>query len=283
MRLRIKAKLLLILLVTLSFSINAIGQGGGFINKDEATNQLKNGLRDGKWIQYLKIQKGREVETKSSNATLYRLTVYKTGKPNGMMRQYFMNGKLQSEIPFENGIQNGMSKTYYENGKIFVETPFSEGEIRGVRRIFSELGDTILLDTVTENREYGVIKTYYSLGKLKIECPFVNDQSDKLAKINFSAYGVIHAYHNEKFTSASSISGEVDGVLKMYNMNGKIQVESTFSHGMLNGNDKEYYDDGNLKTKRVYKDDELVGPEKNYDETGFEIKRNELPEPKGGH
>ena len=41
---------------------------------------------------------------------------YQNGKPHGVEKWYYENGKLMSEFPFENGEQHGANKGYYEMG-----------------------------------------------------------------------------------------------------------------------------------------------------------------------
>ena len=61
-------KYFLALILSLSFSLAVFAQAdSGFTNKAEATNQMVNGLKEGKWLQYFKTKDGLEVETKNKN------------------------------------------------------------------------------------------------------------------------------------------------------------------------------------------------------------------------
>jgi antitoxin component YwqK of YwqJK toxin-antitoxin module len=93
-------KTFLILFLSFSITVNAMGQilpSTGFTNKAEATNQKINGLKEGKWIEYFELKNGAKVETKNKNAPIYRLTVYRGGKPDGVVREYYKNGELCNE------------------------------------------------------------------------------------------------------------------------------------------------------------------------------------------
>ena len=52
-----------------------------FTNKTEAKNQMTNGLKEGKWLEYL--NEAGDFITDTNKATYYQLTVYKAGKPTG--------------------------------------------------------------------------------------------------------------------------------------------------------------------------------------------------------
>lgn len=206
-------KSFLILMLPLSFAIAAFGQAGsGFTNKAEATNQMENGLKEGKWVQYFKMEKGVEVETKSKHAPFYRLTVYKAGKPEGIMRDY------------------------YKGGKLFIESTYKNGD-RVERKMYNDDGDLMLADSMTDGEDCGVIKVYFKSGKLKIECPFKSDKSDTSAKICFEPYGALHILNGSgsgefKHPIGTSLNGKVNGVLKMYYANGMPDAEITYDNGV---------------------------------------------------
>ena len=116
-------KILLSFLFSFSFLISSFGQqtqtntlypDSGFTNKAEATNQLKHGLKDGKWFEYLDSNGNI---TSNKNTPYYSLTVYKDGKAYGIARSYYKTGTLQGELPYKNGEINGLYKGYYESGR----------------------------------------------------------------------------------------------------------------------------------------------------------------------
>jgi antitoxin component YwqK of YwqJK toxin-antitoxin module len=91
---------LTVVLLSFSLAAGAVGQiipSMGFTNKEEAKNLRVNGKKEGKWVEYFDLKKGVEIETKNKNAPIYRLTVYKAGKPNGIVREYYRNGELCNE------------------------------------------------------------------------------------------------------------------------------------------------------------------------------------------
>jgi antitoxin component YwqK of YwqJK toxin-antitoxin module len=157
----------LVLILSLYFTFTALGQqnppDSGFTNKGEATNQVVNGQKEGKWIEYVD-ENGNF--TRKENATSYELAVYKAGKLFGIVRCYYNNGMLESqatylngkmngihklylsgkiahEIPYKDGEIDGVAKYYYDSGKISAETPYSNGKINGTEKVYSESGTLV--------------------------------------------------------------------------------------------------------------------------------------------
>src|SRR5579872_2619509 len=107
-------------------SIMAFAQSGPqdtyFTNRAEAQNSIKDGLKEGKWVEYLAVSDKGTLVVDSSSATCYRLTIYRAGKPCGVVKEYSMNGILLSETPYVQGKRNGVSKEYSNrNGNLLYE------------------------------------------------------------------------------------------------------------------------------------------------------------------
>ncbi|HXB10459.1 MAG TPA: hypothetical protein VNZ45_00620 [Bacteroidia bacterium] len=148
-----RVKLCFILLVLSSSLFAQASPDSGFTNKAEAKNLKVNGKRDGKWIEYLKLEDEYEsVTTDTSKAKMYRLTIYNAGKATGLMRTYYKSGKLEADVFFIDGKQDGTAKGYYESGKLAFETPFDNG------------------------KRNGTFKGYYENGKIKMEAIYNNDK-----------------------------------------------------------------------------------------------------------
>lgn len=151
-------------LLYFGFSLGIHGQNNlldtCFSNKAEAKNLFVNGLKEGKWVEYFKIgDNGFEIATCMKKASISRFTIYNTGKPFGIVKEYYKNGKLKSE------------------------TPYIDGNIIGVQKKYSERGELIVENTVVDGKENGVIRIYYESGKLSMECPFTKDESNSEVKL----------------------------------------------------------------------------------------------------
>ncbi len=128
-------KLILILFLCAACS-NMSDQG--FTDKSEAKNEMVNGKKEGKWVEY--FDKIGFITYDTNKAVCYSLTIYKTGIPFGIVRKYWESGILQDETPFVNGKENGIQKSYYENGKLLSEVPYTNGNANGVSKLYYENG-----------------------------------------------------------------------------------------------------------------------------------------------
>ncbi len=159
MHLKNIVKPILILLLSFSFTLAALGQDlNGFANKSEAKNQVANGVKDGKWIEYYNMFKN--VTNDTAISIFYSLTIYKAGEPVGIRRFYYMNGQLEGIIPFKDGKEDGVAKEYYPDGKLEVKTPYKQGKIEGVRSWYYKSGQ-LKNETVYTNDIPGVSTDYY--------------------------------------------------------------------------------------------------------------------------
>lgn len=189
MKLNNRVKLFLILILLVSFMLPAIGQmDSGFTNKAEAKNQVVNGVKEGKWVENSPIYVG-----------YYTLTIYKAGKPLGIVRQYYPDGKLYLQSIYHNGKKNGLEKTYNESGQLEVETLFVNDLRNGIEKCYFASANykaTVYIDGRTE--EMGPQDSLD--GKLIIETPWVN--------------------------------GKINGVQKQYYSNGKVQFETPYANNI---------------------------------------------------
>lgn len=159
-------KILLIHIIFLFFTISGFGQettsDSGFTNKNEATNTIVNGSKDGKWIEY-EDENGNF--TRKENSTFYELTIYKAGKSSGIARRYYNNGTLESESPYKNGKIDGTSKIYL-SGKVVREIPYKEGMIDGIAKYYYDTGVLSAETPFEKGKINGIEKVYSEKGKL---------------------------------------------------------------------------------------------------------------------
>src|ERR1700744_6286131 len=126
------------LMIFTCVSTSSIAQGGGFTNKNEATNLYKDSLKDGKWIEY---RDSSLKPTTKDSAVYYRLTIYTMGKENDTARAYSMkDNKLRIITPYVNGKKEGIAKWYFPTGALGVITPLHNDSINGTQRQYYESG-----------------------------------------------------------------------------------------------------------------------------------------------
>ncbi len=152
-----RAKLCFILFFLTTYSLSLFAQAlpdsAGFTNKAEAKNLMVNGLKEGKWCEYLGYPH-------------YRLTIYKEGAPYGIVRAYNKSDTLHYEIPYQNGKRNGIAKYYYEYGShsLKYSLPYSDDKINGIAKVYYTNGK-LKSETTYINGTKGATKSYDENGK----------------------------------------------------------------------------------------------------------------------
>lgn len=94
----------------------------------EVFGKIVNGQPDGVITEYYKDGK----KSKEEN--------YKEGELHGIKTLYFSNGKIAFEDYYANGEREGISKAYHENGNLWIEGYYSNGDYNGEVKIYDENG-----------------------------------------------------------------------------------------------------------------------------------------------
>lgn len=129
-------------------------QENSFTNKTEAKNIMLNGLKEGKWVEYLRLEDNGMIMADSNSATFYRLTIYRDNMPCGMVRVYTIKGLLLSETPYSNGKRDGVSKAYgSRNGNLLYEDIYNNGR-HAMTKFYNENGKLQCVTTYYVNKEF---------------------------------------------------------------------------------------------------------------------------------
>jgi antitoxin component YwqK of YwqJK toxin-antitoxin module len=81
---------------------------------------------------------------------LIYISQYVNGMKEGLEKKFYSNnGKLESEIQYEQGKMNGSGKSYHENGKLRTEARFKDDNPVGTMKAYRDNGE--LMATVTLN------------------------------------------------------------------------------------------------------------------------------------
>ena len=183
-------------------------------------------------------------------------TYYKDGKPDGIQRYFYANGKLYSEgnvkgqepygplkyfdkegnvrmeESFVDGKLEGTSKEYYKNGKVELELNFRGNKLNGISKFYLEDGKLAQEDEYVDGQLNGKVTRYYPSGKVQYSMQFKDN--------------VLLDSTNQPFT----------GLFRTYYESGKPELEINLDNGKPKGNAKEYYEDGRLKFEGSYNFDE---------------------------
>jgi antitoxin component YwqK of YwqJK toxin-antitoxin module len=234
----------------------------GFTNRNEAKNQTINGLKEGKWVEYKYDEGGPTTDT---NASVYTLTIYKAGKPDGMVRMYYKH-QLVSESPYVKGVKNGVEIDYYDKGGALQQKmPYVDGKRNGIDTGYYKDGKIMSIATYKDDTYDGTMKSYYENGTLKSEWPY---QQGKLngTKKDYSETGIL-------IKETPFVNNSETGVEKDYSDKGIIQKEITYASYVRDGAEKYYYPDGKLQAVETYDHNKKVSVIY-YQEDGSVIKQN---------
>ncbi|NWF89795.1 MAG: TonB family protein [Ignavibacteriaceae bacterium] len=98
---------------------------------------------------------------------------------DGLLKSYYPNGKIQSEINFRDSIRDGEAKYYSEDGVLIEERIYNNGKIEGPVKIYSSNGKLKEIFIIENGRREGptsiydengnfLMDIYYESGKLLI-------------------------------------------------------------------------------------------------------------------
>lgn len=104
---------------------------------------------------------------------------------DGIVKSYYMNKNLRSEISYIAGILDGTSYWYHENGNLKEEKTYSQGKLNGWIRSYSEEGLLIEEFYVEDGIKDGLHKLYYNNGGLKEVRSYELGKLVKIVNIDF--------------------------------------------------------------------------------------------------
>ena len=92
----------------------------------------------------------------------------------GLVKSYYDNGKLKSEINFSHNIREGDSKFYYENGNIKEERNYVNGKVEGLVKKYNISGKLEEVFNIEKGRREGPTSLYDSAGVYLSDVNFEN-------------------------------------------------------------------------------------------------------------
>lgn len=183
-----------------------------------------------------------------------------------VIREYFINGQLNSEYYEINGLKEGESKRYNKNSMLEETFMYVNGKSYGVNNFYSCFNGN-LLETAkyVDNMRQGIcIEYHYDNFAIKRQVNYI----DNIAKCYVEQY-----YENGKLHSTYNVDGELSdsivGEYKEYYQSGQLKIICNYSEdNWLNGEFKEYYENGKIKQICNYISHKIDGVCEIYSDTG---------------
>lgn len=97
------------------------------------------------------------------------------GKKEGVMTEYYKDGKVKSERLFKADVQTGRSVIYYPNGEIKKVQYFEEGKVNGGDTLFYENGKPEFLRNYKKGLLDGYIRKWDLNDSIIYEAKYRND------------------------------------------------------------------------------------------------------------
>ena len=200
---------------------------------------------------------------------------------NGVVREYYPDGKIFSETYYQEGIRQGALKIYYSNGKLKVEGYFKNDKLDGMAKSYYESGVLAAEEIYKNGFLDGTIKNYNQKGKLKFIKEYVKGKKSGKT-IEFYDDGKtkgVYQYQDDLLNGYSQTfyenrnlrteefykQGLINGLFKDYFPTGELRREWKYKNGKLEGGSKMYFQDGILKATYFYEADRLVSYQQEYD------------------
>lgn len=130
----------------------------------------------------------------------------------GLIKTYYDNGKVKSEINYSNNVREGAAKFYYPDGNLKEELSYVNGAVDGVVKEYYENGKLKELYTIQNGRREGAASEY-------------SQDGDYLKDNNYEA-GILQHLEVDTTTLFSAITSS-DSTSKKNPPNDSVQVQKT--------------------------------------------------------
>ncbi|MGD1006877.1 MAG: TonB family protein [Ignavibacteriaceae bacterium] len=92
----------------------------------------------------------------------------------GLIKSFYTNDTLQSEINYSNNVRQGSAKYYYQNGKLKQELNYTDGKVEGVVKEYFENGNVKEVYTIEDGKRNGSVSLFDEDGKYLKDITYEN-------------------------------------------------------------------------------------------------------------
>ena len=266
----------------------------------------KNYLLDSVWKFYddsvrLLVSITYKADKKNGLKTTYRqgeivAENYVDDTKQGPTTYYYADGKVRLVINFIAGLENGIARELAPDGSVITYMEYQKGFLVSRERInrkdangrkqgrwkFFYDNTTVKLEGVyKDDKKNGYFKDYDDNGSLLTVKKYINDVEQVEVQEVTSLKLKTDYYPDGKVKTVGSYNGDVaEGVRREYNQEGKITAGYVFTKGVMTGEGivdeegnkqgewKEFYADGTIRSTGTYTNGKPVGNWKYYFENG---------------
>ena len=95
-----------------------------------------------------------------------------------LIKSFYSNGKLKSEITYSDSIRDGEAKFYYEDGNLKEERNYVNGKVDGTVKLYNKNGKIAEIFTITDGKREGSVSLFDTNGVYLKDINFVEGKLD---------------------------------------------------------------------------------------------------------
>ncbi|MFA6126384.1 MAG: hypothetical protein WC699_03680 [Bacteroidales bacterium] len=193
------------------------------------------------------------------------------GKPDGKWISYHINGKIKSEGNRRNFQLDSLWKFYDEQGFITDEINYLDGKRSGYHIKYQIINQNnkqtavpLFKELFLDNQKQGLSTYYNSKGEISRIVRYKDGKKQGLTReFANGIVQVVYKYHNDflidrEFINQTDGKGLKQGGWREYFDNDNIRTEENYKNGELNGYYREYNQAGKMMVSNFYENGKLV-------------------------
>lgn len=220
----------------------------------KAEGYYSNGLKTGEWV------------STSSAGNILLSEQYTSGILSGPRTQFFPSGGKASEEFYSNGLLHGLSTHYYENGSKKSEKNWFRGLSHGINRKWNNNGLLLEEGSFVMGTPAGVWNWYDLDGKTIRTSDWSGGEGlfYKTAVVKASSADDSDAKKVVIVSEKPYVNGMMEGIQKEYYENGILRSAISYKEGKKDGAFQQWRSNGTLAIEGEYRQDLLFGTIKEY-------------------
>lgn len=200
------------------------------------------------FICFLFLSCGHVEKNYYTNGKIESEIPYKKGKMNGIAVWYYSHGQRSLEIIYKDGVKNGTMTRFYRNGQKETVEHYKKDTLHGPSLQFNEKGGLMLECDYNNGKKDGIIKQYYSDGSLFMTGNYMDDQYD----------GTWEYFDEEGFKVGKGVFDKGEGILMGYDAMGNITRKVYYKNSIVIK--EEIYSTNSQQIEKImtYKDNRIT-------------------------
>lgn len=212
------------------------------------------------------------------------------GKPNGLLKEWYPDGSIESEKSYTDGVQDGPYKIYYKtSGQLWEEGKYKNGVLDGRFRKWWKNGEDAYDYSYVDGKMHGSYSAWYDNREDWEEATYENGvkqghyakwyNNGKLAVEAEMTDGQVNGsyskwYDNgDKWEEYTAVNGAKNGQHQKWYTNKQQALLANYADGKRQGSYETWFFNGNPGLKAMYKDGKLDGKYENWRRDGNLIQK----------